>query len=326
MRKKYRDLKRKGNVIVFPTTINRLLTDGMNFLKNENYDEARDKLYQVLSYEPDNAAALGAYAYSLFELGDYEEALDVCRELLKIGPIHYLETMELYISILMQVREYKEAEQMIEILIEEKVLPEERLEQFRQLRDLNERIVSSAPIEKVATSLYSLDHFLTLTPIEQERLIMDLPLESYKAMKDYLIKIVEHPNVDMLTKTYILFMLHQKKIRGSVHIQKFHFEGSFSIAALPDPINNNRLNAVKRNLEDALVQDPTRLGMAQELFERHIYLFYPFQWEGYEPFEIAEAYLSYLDLLFTGEETFTGDENLANLIITAEQWFEWRNG
>ncbi|TWT08989.1 M48 family metallopeptidase [Planomicrobium sp. CPCC 101079] len=326
MRKKYRDLKRKGNVIVFPTTINRLLTDGMNFLKNENYEDARDKLYQVLSYEPENAAALGAYAYSLFELGDYEEALDVCRELLKVGPIHYLETMELYISILMQVREYKEAEQMIEILIEENVLPEERLEQFRQLRDLNERIASNAPVEKVSTSLYSLDHFLTLTPFEQERLIMDLPLESYKAMKNYLIQIAEHPNVDMLTKTYILFMLHQEKIRGTVHIQKFHLEASFSIAALPDPLNNKRLNAVKRYLEDALAQDPTRLEMVQELFERHIYLLYPFQWEEYEPREVAEAYLSYLDLLFTGEETFSGDENLTNLIISAEQWFEWRNG
>ncbi|MDN7240324.1 tetratricopeptide repeat protein [Planococcus sp. N028] len=326
MRKKYRDLKRKGNVIVFPTTINRLLTDGMNYLKNENYEEARDKLYQVLSYEPENAAALGAYAYSLFELGEYEEALDVCRELLKVGPIHYLETMELYISILMQVREYKEAEQMIEILIEEKVLPEERLEQFRQLRDLNERIVSNAPIEKVAASSYALDHFLTLAPVDQERLIMDLPLASYKPMKNYLIKIVEHPNVDLLTKTYILFMLHQEKVAGTVHIQKFHFEGSFSIAALPDPINNKRLNKVKQHLENALLQDPTRLEMVLEVFERHIYLLYPFQWEDYEPLEVAEAYLSYLDLLFTGEETFSGDENLTNLIITAEQWFEWRNG
>lgn len=326
MRKKYRDLKRKGNVIVFPTTINRLLTDGMNFLKNENYEEARDKLYQVLSYEPENAAALGAYAYSLFELGDYDEALEVCRELLKVGPIHYLETMELYISILIQVREYKEAEQMIEVLIEEKVLPEDRLEQFQQLRELNERIASNRPTENVAASLYELDHFLTLSPLEQERLIMDLPLTSYKAMKNYLIKIAEHPNVDMLTKTYILFMLHQEKVRGTVNVQKFHFEGSFSIAALPDPINNKRLNSVKKYFEDELVQDPTRLEMVQELFERHIYLLYPFQWEEYDPKEIAAAYLSYLDLLFTGEETFTGDENLSNLIITAEQWFEWRNG
>ena len=50
MRKKYRDLKRKGNVVVFPTTINRLLTDGMRLQKEERYEEARDGLYQVLTY------------------------------------------------------------------------------------------------------------------------------------------------------------------------------------------------------------------------------------------------------------------------------------
>ncbi|MGI2326437.1 tetratricopeptide repeat protein [Planococcus sp. YIM B11945] len=326
MRKKYRELKRKGNVIVFPTTITRLLTDGMNFLKNEQYEEARDKLYQVLSYEPDNAAALGAYAYSLFELGDYDEALEVCRELLKVGPIHYLETMELYISILMQVREYQEAEQMIEILIEEKVLPEERLEQFRQLRDLNERIVTNASIEKAAPSLFALDHFLTLSPVEQERLIMDLPIDSYNAMKSSLIKIVEHPDVDLLTKTYILFMLHQEKVRGKVRVEKFNYEAEFSIGALPDPIKSKRLDEIKSLMEEALSKDPTRLDMILELFERHIYLMYPFQWDDFEPVEVAEAYMSYLDLLFTGEESFSGDENLMNLVITAEQWFEWRNG
>lgn len=81
MRKKYRDLKRKGNVVVFPTTINRLLTEGMTLLKQERYEEARDGLYQVLTYEPEHPAALGAYSYCLYELGDYGEALEVCKEL-----------------------------------------------------------------------------------------------------------------------------------------------------------------------------------------------------------------------------------------------------
>src|SRR5690606_23547735 len=99
---KFGDLKRRGNVIVFPTTVSRLLSEGMTSLKNEQYADARDKLYQVLVYEPEHVAALGGYAYSLYELGEFEEALEVVQELLRIGPIHYLETMELYISILMQ--------------------------------------------------------------------------------------------------------------------------------------------------------------------------------------------------------------------------------
>ncbi|MDN7245910.1 tetratricopeptide repeat protein [Planococcus shenhongbingii] len=326
MRKKYRELKRRGNVIVFPNTINRLLTEGMNLLKDEKYEDARDKLYQVLSYEPEHAGALGAYAYCLFELAEYDEALDVCRELLKVGPVHYLETMELYISILMQVREFEEAERMIEILIEEKILPEERLEQFQQLRDLNERIVANTASPKIDPAVYAVKNFITLSPNEQERLIVELPPASYEVMKSSLIEIVEHPETDLLTKTYILFMIHQEKVTAKVKVSKFHYEGEFTVAKLSDPINNPRIQEIKRMMEEILEKDPTRLEMVQELFERHTYLLYPFQWDEFEEAEVADAYMSYLEQLFTGETDFSGDPSLMSLIFHAEQWFELRNG
>lgn len=324
MRKKYSDLKRKGNVIVFPKTVDRLLTEGMNLLKDEKYVAARDKLYQVLAYEPEHAGALGAYCYCLFELGEYEEALEVCKELLKIGPIHYLETMELYISILMQVKEFEEAERMIEILIEEKVLPEERLEQFQQLRNLNDRIISNKAAVKIDPTLYASETFIKLRPAEQERLIMELPPASYEVMKGSLVTLAEHPETDSLTKTYILFMLHQEQVNAQVRIKKFDFEGIFILSELPDPQNSPRLNAIKGFFEAELEKDPTRLEMVLELFERHIFLFYPFAWNGFDEREVAEAYMDYLDSLFSGEADFSGEQKLLSLIIQAEQWFEMR--
>lgn len=325
MRKKYRELKRMGNVIVFPTTVNRLLAEGMTFLKEEKYEDARDNLYQVLTYEPEHAAALGGYTYCLYELGEFEEALEVCRELLKIGPIHYLETMELYISILMQVREFEEAEKMIELLIEEKILPEERLEQFQQLRDLNERIAANAS-EKVDASLYAIDTFLALHPSEQEQLILDLPTTSYQALKKRLLAIIEHPEADLLTKTYILFMLYQEKIEAEVNVQKFHYQGTFNINNLPDPINNDRIRKITAIMEDELAKDPTRLELVKELFERHIYLMYPFIWDDYNEAEVAQAYMDYTEGLFSGMTSFDEGEKLLELIQQAELWFETRNG
>ncbi|WP_236015461.1 tetratricopeptide repeat protein [Planococcus soli] len=313
-----------GNVIVFPTTVNRLLAEGMTFLKEEKYEDARDNLYQVLAYEPEHAAALGGYTYCLYELGEFEEALEVCRELLKIGPIHYLETMELYISILMQVREFEEAEKMIELLIEEKILPEERLEQFQQLRDLNERIAANAS-EKVDASLYAIDSFLALHPSEQEQLILDLPTTSYQALKKRLLAIIEHPNADLLTKTYILFMLYQEKIDAEVTVQKFHYKGTFNINNLPEPINNDRIRKITAMMEDDLAKDPTRLELVKELFERHIYLLYPFVWDDYDEAEVAQGYMDYTEGLFSGMTSFDEDEKLLELIQQAELWFEMRN-
>lgn len=326
MRKKYRELKRKGNVIVFPNTVQVLLTEGMNLLKDEKYVSARDKLYQVLSYEPEHPGALGAYAYCLFELGEYEEALEVCRELLKVGPVHYLETMELYISILMQVREFAEAERMIEALIEEKVLPEERLEQFQQLRELNERIASNSAPAKIDPTLYATANFVALPPAEQERRILELPAGSLEVMKSSMVELVQHPETDSLAKTYILFKLHQEKIDTEVRLSKFGFEGTYSIRQLPDPANDSKLVAVKTILQDAMQKDPTRLDMALELFERHVFLFYPFMWDAYSPEQVAFAYKGYLDELFSEEAEESADPELLKLIFQAEQWFELRHG
>lgn len=325
MRRKYRELKRKGNVVVFPTTINRLLTEGMTLLKEERYEEARDGLYQVLTYEPEHPAALGAYSYCLYELGDYDEALEVCEELLKVGPIHYLETMELYISILMQVREFEEAERVIEALIDEKVLPAERLEQFQLLRDLNERIASTA-VEKIDAEQYSAEAFLSMSPFEQERKVRELPPSSFKPLAAKLLALVEHPEIDFLAKTYILFIMQQEKIQAKANIHKFHYIGEFKISELPDPEKSPRVGAIKTIFAEQLAKDPTRLQMANELFERHIYLFYPFLMDEFDAKEVAEAYMSYLDSLFTGEVDDSADEGLKNLIVQAELWFEIRNG
>lgn len=325
MRKKYRELKRKGNVIVFPNTINRLLTDGMNALKEENFIEARDKLEEVLHYEPGSSAALGGYAYALYELGAFEEALDATEELLKVGPVRYLETMELYISILMQLRRYGEAETTIEALIEEGVLPDERIAQFRQLKELNERIHMNTAAETVDTSPYELQKFLALPPAEQERLVMELPAASYRAVAREMIEIAEHPDTDMLAKTYILFMLQKANVEASVSVRKFHYVGSFNIQGLPDPLTSHKLTSIKSILEDKLAKDPTRLEMANDLFDRHIYLLYPFQWEEFSAAEVADAYLHYLETMFRGESAIAVQESLLMLLLRTETWFELRN-
>ncbi|MDN5709847.1 MAG: tetratricopeptide repeat protein [Planococcus sp. (in: firmicutes)] len=326
MRKKFGDLKRKGNVIVFPTTVTRLLSEGMTSLKNEQYADARDKLYQVLVYEPDHAAALGGYAYSLYELGEFEEALEVVQELLRVGPIHYLETMELYISILMQVKEFEEAEKMIEVLIEENVLPKERLEQFHQLRDLNERIAESAASAKRETGQFSLEQFLPLSAHEQEQRVTELPKEAYGAMKKQLIELIKHPEVDWVAKSYLLLMLREQQISGTVSVEKFHYSNELAIDELPDPLKDARLLGIRKRLEEALEKEPAKLQMAMELVDRHIYLLYPFFWEEFEEAEIAEVYHAYLDSLFSGEVGAKADPKLLELLMQAEAYIELRNG
>ncbi|WP_088007267.1 tetratricopeptide repeat protein [Indiicoccus explosivorum] len=327
MYKKHGRLKRKGNVIIFPTAIDRLMEEGVTALQQENFAGARTKMEEVLALEPANPAALGAYAYALYELGEYGKALEATEELLKIGPLHYLETMELHISLLMQLRRYGEAEELIDMLISEGVLPEERIAQFRQLQQLNERIQDQMPSRTEEPPVpFNIEEFLELSHAEQERTVMALEPGAFRQLQDEMVRAVEHPAVDLLAKTYILFMLHRAHAEATVKIEKFHYIGTFHISNLPDPLTSDRLNVIKKQFEAALTQDPTRLEMITELFDRHVYLLFPFQWDEFSPAEVANGYLAYLDAVFTGEAPDSGNPELLQLLLRAEAWFELRNG
>ena len=326
MHKKHGRLKRKGNVIIFPTAIDRLMEEGVTALQHENFGSARHKMEEVLALEPGNPAALGAYAYALYELGEYEEALEATDELLKIGPLHYLETMELHISLLMQLRRYEEAEQLIDVLISEGVLPEERIDQFRQLQQLNERIQDQMPSPAETTHVpFDIREFLELPHEEQERTVMGLDPQAFRQLQEEMVEAVEHQEVDLLAKTYILFMLHRAHVNATVRVEKFHYIGTFHISGLPDPLTSDRLKTIKAQFEAALSQDPTRLEMITELFDRHVYLLFPFQWDEFSPAEVANGYLAYLDAVFTGDSPDTGNPELLQLLLRAETWFELRN-
>ncbi|MTD29646.1 tetratricopeptide repeat protein [Planomicrobium sp. YIM 101495] len=324
MGKKHRQLKKKGNLIVFPNTLERLLAEGMQLLKEGHYREAENAFRQVLDFEPEDAAALGAYAYSLFELEDYEAALEACEQLLKVGPIRYLETMELYISILMQLRRYNEAEMTIQALIGEDILPRERLEQFEQLRALNERIVEQTP-SNIDLTPFKPETFIKLPPAEQESLILDLPSSAYAAAKTELLAIAGHPEADMLTKTYILFMLHQEEVSAEVEIRKFHYTGIVNTLDLPDPVHNDRLREIRKLFADKLEKDPSRLDIVLELFDRHVYLIYPFLFEEFSTDEIAYAYVNFVEQLFSEDVGEAPSDSLEDFIAKAERWFEARN-
>src|SRR4051812_20934988 len=126
MRKKYGKLQKKDNVIVFPGTFERLLAEGLQLVGDFKYAESLDLLEQALSLEPEHPNVLGAYAFALYETGNFKEAKEICKRLLQLGPPHYIEAMELYLTTLIQLREFDEVRTTIAALFEEGHIPKER--------------------------------------------------------------------------------------------------------------------------------------------------------------------------------------------------------
>ena len=95
---------------------------------------------QAIVYEPDYPEFLGPYAVALYETKDFQRAKEIAARLLHSGTADYVDAMELYLTISIQLQEYDEVEMTIDALIDEGIVPHDMLNKFNYLRELNARL------------------------------------------------------------------------------------------------------------------------------------------------------------------------------------------
>ena len=140
LRRKYGRLRKKANVIVFPGTFEKLVEKGLASVEKGEFEQAVKAFDQAIVYEPDYPEFLGPYAVALYETKDFERAKEIAARLLHSGAANYIDAMELYLTISIQLQQYEEVEMTIGTLIDEGVVPNAKLNKFRYLRELNERL------------------------------------------------------------------------------------------------------------------------------------------------------------------------------------------
>ena len=137
MRRKYGRLRKKENVVVFPGTFEKLVEKGVVAVEQGKFEQAVEAFDQAIIYEPDYPEFLGPYAVALYETKDFERAKEIAAKLLHSGAANYIDAMELYLTISIQLQEYEEVEMTIDTLIDEGIVPDDMLQKFSYLRELN---------------------------------------------------------------------------------------------------------------------------------------------------------------------------------------------
>ena len=135
--------KQQGKVILFPGTVERMFDEARNLAENYHYHEANELFEKALELSDGDEISLSVFAYSLYETKNFGRAKEICEDLFAIGPSMYFELMELYLTICMQLREFKQVEKIIESLFDEDVIPTEQVEKFQRLLKLNAEIAEN---------------------------------------------------------------------------------------------------------------------------------------------------------------------------------------
>src|SRR5690606_10267792 len=134
------DKKEEKKVIPFPQLDQRLLNKGRDLLEQGQVEEALELLLEAENLNDENPEILYTLTAAYIKQGDFRRAREKVERLLNEGIGDYFMAVEMYIPILFQLHEYKKIYQLITMLLEEGVLPEEKQIQYEDLKALCERL------------------------------------------------------------------------------------------------------------------------------------------------------------------------------------------
>lgn len=302
LRRKYGRLRKKANVVVFPGTFEKLVEKGVVSVEQGKFEQAVEAFDQAIIYEPDYPEFLGPYAVALYETKDFERAKEIAAKLLHSGVANYIDAMELYLTISIQLQEYEEVEMTIGALLDEGVVPDDMLQKFSYLRELNARLSDRYVQEasNVPTKTFTLEEFLSSDTLTQQYALASLEGTDLTDMVQVLKEIAELSDISPLNITFALTLLQQAGYREEVTVRKFNQQAVVIPADTAMPGQDDLTLNVIEAIEQLLFKEPSRLEMAKGLIEKFTISAFPFNWGDYGPTEIAEAYANYIEYMFSG--------------------------
>lgn len=306
--------KGHGKVILFPGMTDRLFNEAKHLAENDRYKEANELFEQALLIGEGDEVSLSIFAYSLYEEKNFERAKQVCEELLAIGPNLYFEVMELYLTICMQLRQFKQVEKIIESLFDEQLIPEHEVEKFERLKNLNAHIAENQESHFQSTSFEAEDHaeftaaeFLVLSVQQQMMLVHELTEKNIRPYSSEMKVIIENDATHPFVKSLLLILLVEQEINMTVTVAKFDQSKQLNPLHLPLPTKLPQYEEITEIIAEQLAQEPSVLEFALQLIDKHAIVLYPFEWSRYLSKEVAEGYIDFVKTMVGETREINGE-------------------
>ncbi|NHC42464.1 tetratricopeptide repeat protein [Bacillus sp. MM2020_1] len=302
--KKREPVKKIDNVIFFPGLEKRLTDKGLEKLENKKFLEAINLLEEAREHDPDNQEILIGLVLAYFEASSFKKARELAKEMLHKGIGDYLQMVDLYLTVLIQLHEYQEIVATIEALLDEKEIPPEKQDHFLTILQFSRRMAENRqPDTDIDTKPETIDIIPKETNIQElnlfsiENLNEQLLLVSSLAEKNirpYLSEIADYLAADAghpFLKTILLTLLKEQEIDRELTIVKFAKEKKVIPTQLPEVREEPRLTEVKAFLADQLEsENPGLFENSIRMAERNFFISYPFELEPKSPAAWAAAF------------------------------------
>lgn len=303
-RKQVRKLHNYENVFIFPGTIERLANEGVSYLENHQYEKAVQSFDAALELDPEAEHYFFMFAVALYETKDYKRSKKYAFLTMERGTADYLSASELYLTNLIQLGEYKEAELRAEWMINSKSLPQDRLNKFTYLRDLNGRLALRYGDDESVTLTppFSMESFAEKDLLAQQQALASLEGETLLRSVPLLKEIAESTEFPPSILSFALTLLKEVQYDEQIIVQKF----GRTIKCIPSELilsdESERNELILIYVTERLEKNPSKRQFVEEAVKKFIITAFPFDWGDYSAEEIGEAYIEYIDCLMLDRE------------------------
>jgi tetratricopeptide (TPR) repeat protein len=280
--KKRERAKKIENVIFLPGLEKRLMDKGLESLHMKKFAEAIDLLEEARELDPENGDILIGLVLAYFEASSFKQAKELAKEILLKGIGDYYQTVDIYLTVLIQLHEYQEIVATLEALLEEKTIPPEKLEHFFTILQFSRRMAEQdhpnvnedLPVESNTKAL----NLLSLDNLNEQMLVISSLVEKnirpyIPEIEDFLIAEAGHP----FLKTMLLTLLKEQEYDRELTVSKFNIQKHVIPTQLPEINLQPRMQDIVNLLEDRLESNnPTLFENITGMVERIFFISYPF--------------------------------------------------
>ncbi|KPB05495.1 tetratricopeptide repeat protein [Bacillus sp. CHD6a] len=266
-------MKKPKKIVEFPNLKQRLLEKAMQMMKEKKFSDALELFEQARENDYAYAEVELGMVVCYMELGQLTEAKNRCKKMLREDVGEYFHVLQIYITILIQLKEYAEVKTTIEAILEEDKLPAQYAQNFYQLLEFARKMLPSEENESIEPDYHDQEDELFLlhegTVQKQYELIQSLKHRNIRPLipdiQQYLEDELKHP----VLKTFLIHILVEQGWDKETEVIKMGQRTIIVPSNLKSGEEDPFLNKIISILEDKVESDnPTLYEGLKEMLVR----------------------------------------------------------
>ncbi|MFZ0371571.1 MAG: tetratricopeptide repeat protein [Halobacillus sp.] len=266
----------KGNIVMFPKWKTNLEKEGLQALKEKRYQDAVRSLQPLLDYDAANHDVYTGLLMSWIELGEFEEAEELCKKQMKMEIDHYYHYLHIYITILFQTNRYQDIVDLLDEVFEAEDVPHQSRTQLWQMYEVSRKLLEDYQREQGEKLINDFLAAMDKKDIQKQWSMVNqlkkqpaLPhVETFRPiLKDSLV----HP----IIKSAVIEWFRDAHIEDQMQVQKF---GQI-IEVVPGKLNQLQSDYIIKQIQMRLggieQNNPSMYVILDRLLYRYCYVRFP---------------------------------------------------